>query len=107
MPTISNKGEGGNRLYADNPIIPQLWLDQRNVRPETVRHHLNRYRLAAEYVRVGSMTIDVCCGTGYGTDMLRAAGAVNAVGIDMSSRAIAVARRAYPKCNFVLGDAHF
>jgi hypothetical protein len=34
------------KKYVDNPVIPRLWLNQGDVRPETIAHHMNRYRLA-------------------------------------------------------------
>lgn len=92
--------------YADNPVIPRLTLAQTNIRPETIRHHMNRYNLAAEQVGLGSIAVDVCCGTGYGTDMLRRAGAKEAVGVDLSEAAIEVARTTYPGCDFVNEDAN-
>jgi SAM-dependent methyltransferase len=92
--------------YADNPVIPRLSLTQDSVRSETIVHHMNRYNLAARAVNVGSKVVDVCCGTGYGTDILRRAGASDATGIDLSEEAIEFATEAYPDCHFVNGDAN-
>lgn len=102
---MSSEVEPGE-IYAANPVIPRLSLTQGNVRPETINHHINRYRLAAQAVKVGSCVVDVCCGTGYGTDILRRAGARDAIGIDLSEEAIEFAAETYPNCSFVNGDAN-
>jgi 2-polyprenyl-3-methyl-5-hydroxy-6-metoxy-1,4-benzoquinol methylase len=88
--------------YANNPIIPRLHLKDASVRPETVRHHMKRYELAANHVRIGQVAVDLCCGTGYGTDLLAQAGAA-ATGIDLSREAIDHAQRSYPDAAFKRG----
>lgn len=93
-----------DRIYTDNPVIPRLRLGQPDVRPETVAHHTARYRFAACYVRPGSLAVDMCCGTGYGTQVLKEAGAGQAIGIDLSEEAIDYAAGLYPDCEFVRDD---
>ncbi len=78
--------------YENNPIIPRFHPDDPNIREETKRHHLNRYKLAVRQIReVGHLAVDLCCGTGYGTEILAKAGAL-AIGVDLSEEAIAYAR---------------
>lgn len=67
--------------------------------------HLSRYVFAAPYA-AGRRIIDVACGTGYGSSLLRARGATAVTGIDISEEAIAHARREYaaPGISFLRGD---
>ena len=48
--------------------------------------------------------LDAACGEGYGTDLLAAAGARSAVGVDLDERTVAHARAKYPAAEFVEGD---
>jgi O-antigen biosynthesis protein len=56
-----------------------------------VAEHLARYRLAAR-LAPGCRVLDAACGDGYGTAMLAAAGAVAALGVDLSEETVARAR---------------
>jgi SAM-dependent methyltransferase len=108
--SVSSKGDSESTTspYAANPVLPRLRLDQAGTRLETITHHVNRYKLAASYITRGCLALDVCCGTGYGTDILRQAGAGQAMGIDLSPDAIEYARSHYPECSFVQESvAHF
>jgi len=90
-------------VYADIPVIPRFHPDDPSIREETRRHHLNRYELAAKQVRnVGSLAVDLCCGTSYGTAILARAGAL-AVGVDLSEDAIRYARNNNPAATFEQG----
>ncbi|HEY6947168.1 MAG TPA: methyltransferase domain-containing protein [Candidatus Acidoferrum sp.] len=62
-----------------------------------------RYAFAAEYAK-GADVLDVACGTGIGTNLLRLAGAKTATGIDLSEECISVARKLYEGCNFLAAD---
>jgi 2-polyprenyl-3-methyl-5-hydroxy-6-metoxy-1,4-benzoquinol methylase len=81
--------------YVDNKIIPRLTINGEGVREETIRHHTRRYELAASHVTDASITVDLCCGTGYGTGMMKEAGAKHAVGVDLSHEAIDFAQSNY------------
>lgn len=74
--------------YVDNKIIPRLTPNGDGVREETIRHHMRRYELASSHVTDMSITVDLCCGTGYGTGMMKEAGARTAIGVDLSEEAI-------------------
>jgi SAM-dependent methyltransferase len=69
--------------------------------------HRGRYLWAAQMAE-GRNVLDAGCGTGYGTDILAAAGASDAVGVDISSDAIEHARSLTSRASveFVLGDLH-
>src|SRR2546428_3758983 len=66
--------------------------------------HLARYRWAARWVR-GKSGLDVACGTGYGSDVLRRAGARRVVSVDLSASALGFARRRYPGPLYIRADA--
>src|SRR5512141_3027969 len=61
----------------------------------TIALHLERYRLAAEYVK-GADVVDCACGTGYGSAMLAQAGARSGQGVDLDREALAFARLRHP-----------
>ena len=82
-------------VYEKNPVLPRLNLTGEGVREETIRHHQKRYELAAKYVPIGGITVDLCCGTGYGTAMVKEAGAALSIGVDLSGEAIAFAEKEY------------
>jgi SAM-dependent methyltransferase len=68
------------------------------------QEHLSRYELARRWCR-GVRVLDAGCGCGYGTAAL-AETAAEALGLDLSSEAIAYAREHYkgPKLRFAEGD---
>lgn len=68
------------------------------------RQHEERYVFAAQYVS-GKDVLDVACGSGVGTSLLREAGARCAWGLDIDSDAIAFAKTRYRDCTFAQCDA--
>ena len=68
--------------------------------------HLGRYKTAACYAK-DKRILDIACGTGYGCQMLRLAGALSVVGVDLSSSAIAYAKQNYQLSGveFICGNA--
>jgi SAM-dependent methyltransferase len=68
------------------------------------RDHLARYLFAAHFV-AGRSVVDLCCGNGYGSNLLLAAGAVRVKGIDVAADAIAAARQHYAGPEFEVGAA--
>jgi ubiquinone/menaquinone biosynthesis C-methylase UbiE len=50
--------------------------------------HKQRYEWAAKYCR-GKRVLDVACGTGYGSEILRQSGAATVIGVDVAFKAIA------------------
>lgn len=68
--------------------------------------HVSRYEFAREYVQ-NKRVLDVACGTGYGTEMLKKYGASGVVGIDLSEEAIAAAMRFHANdgVEYIIGSA--
>lgn len=59
-----------------------------------LQDHLARYQFAASYAH-GKRVLDIACGTGYGSAIIRQAGAAFVLGVDVSESAVGEARRAY------------
>lgn len=68
------------------------------------RDHLARYLFAAHFA-AGRSVADLCCGNGYGSHLLQAAGALRVKGVDIADDAIAVARQHYAGPEFEVGAA--
>ncbi|HWH93640.1 MAG TPA: methyltransferase domain-containing protein [Baekduia sp.] len=68
------------------------------------RDHLARYLFAGHFA-AGRSVVDLCCGNGYGSHLLEAAGAVRVTGIDIAADAIATAREHYAGPKFEVGAA--
>jgi SAM-dependent methyltransferase len=67
--------------------------------------HVSRYDFASRFV-AGKRVVDVACGTGYGSALLRERGALSVTGIDLSDEAIAFAQRQFVAegISFIRGD---
>ncbi len=67
--------------------------------------HVARYELAARYVDQRRV-LDIACGTGYGSRLLREAGAAQVWGVDIALEAIEYARDKYNTegVQFLVGD---
>ncbi len=63
---------------------------------ETLELHLERYRFAARYAQ-GERLLDIACGVGYGTRLLRdeSQEASSALGVDLCDESVAYARERY------------
>lgn len=68
--------------------------------------HLNRYQYAVSFAK-GKRVLDVGCGPGYGSALLRASGADDVVGVDVCLETLALARDRYavPGLRFEEADA--
>jgi ubiquinone/menaquinone biosynthesis C-methylase UbiE len=74
--------------------------------PMTVEEdHLERYKFAVQFVR-DKVVLDIACGTGYGSSLLKCSGAISVDGVDISEPVIAYARQHYAKdgLSFTRGD---
>jgi O-antigen biosynthesis protein len=68
--------------------------------------HISRYRFAAQFV-AGKRVLDVASGSGYGSELLKQAGAARVIGVDCSREAVAysLAEHCGGHPDFTLGDA--
>ena len=85
---VTEPPDDGSLEYTGERMVPE------KADSATFWEHIYRYRFAAEFVR-DKRVLDIACGEGYGTAALLRAGAASVVGIDVSSRACAHARRKY------------
>jgi 2-polyprenyl-3-methyl-5-hydroxy-6-metoxy-1,4-benzoquinol methylase len=83
-------------------VIPRVYLDDPNIRPQTRAHHVARYEFAAPRVR--GYVLDLMCGSGYGSEILRCGGS-QVVGVDADPEAIEYARRMYPLNSYFVSRA--
>lgn len=88
----------GERSEAVERIAPGFFW------PEIEQEHLARYRWAAGWV-LGRRVLDVACGTGYGAQVLRAAGARSVASIDLSREALKFGSQRYG-LGAACADAH-
>lgn len=68
--------------------------------------HVARYRFAAALAR-GRRVLDCACGTGYGSRILREAGALDVIGVDIDPAAVEYARAHFSGegIRYLVGDA--
>jgi SAM-dependent methyltransferase len=73
---------------------------------KVMAEHRARYAFAAAHV-AGRSVLDVACGSGYGSRMLRDAGAATVLGVDRCPDAVAYARQRYETdgLRYATGDA--
>ena len=65
---------------------------------DIIELHRQRYVWASQFAR-GARTMDIACGVGYGSAILKELGAQSVVGVDISPEAIAEANELYAKEN--------
>ena len=73
----------------------------RYYRPE--EGHGDLYELAAQQLKGGERVLDLCCGAGYGCEILLQK-ASYVIGVDYDPECIAWARKQHPKCPFEIVD---
>ena len=83
--------------------VERIYPDDTRVKPQTVAHHMERYRFALSNIKNKSIVLDFGCGTGYGSQMMRDAGH-HVTGIDISDEAITYAKEHYPLGIYVQAD---
>ena len=76
------------------------WIAQ-NQHTESMQLHLERYHYAATLLQ-NKKTLDIACGTGYGSDILAVQNQVT--GADVDNEAVAEAKKLYPHIDFVCED---
>ena len=85
--------------------VERIYLEDKKIKPQTIAHHVARYNFASKIRKVGRVNcaLDLACGSGYGTDILRKAG-YRVLGIDNNHESIFFAKKQYPKCDFIMND---
>jgi ubiquinone/menaquinone biosynthesis C-methylase UbiE len=85
--------------------VERVFLDQGSSL-KLVPEHIGRYQFTSQYVS-GKSVLDVACGSGYGSAMLKAAGASRVVGVDVSEDVIGYARERHGDegIDFIVGNA--
>ena len=87
-------------------IVPELIPSKDAAAQRMLDIHLRRYRIAGHSISQQKV-LDIACGTGYGSQMLKQSGAASVLGVDISSTAIEFARSRYTDdgIEFCQGDA--
>ncbi|MFK7821848.1 MAG: class I SAM-dependent methyltransferase [Planctomycetaceae bacterium] len=75
-------------------MVPSMVLEPDAAGKRMLDIHLRRYNIAATFV-AGNKVLDIASGTGYGSRMLRDAGAESVLGVDLSSEAVEFAQKEY------------
>jgi SAM-dependent methyltransferase len=85
-------------------MVPDLLSDDA-IERSMLALHLQRYEFAARFVR-NKRVLDLACGAGYGSALLKNAGASEVVGVDLSPECVRYARDRYqrPGIEFLEGD---
>lgn len=86
-----------------NPVERTYPGDNR-VSQETIMHHIKRYEFASTLRIAERRVLDLACGHGYGTEILRKAGYDKAIGIDIDEQLINENTKKYPQCRFLKMD---
>lgn len=84
-------------------IVERVYLDDKQIRPQTIAHHLARYEFARSAVTGGNKGLDLACGSGYGTQMLSEYD-YKMKGVDISKEAIEYAQSHYVGPSFACQD---
>jgi 2-polyprenyl-3-methyl-5-hydroxy-6-metoxy-1,4-benzoquinol methylase len=66
------------------------------IQRDIIELHRERYVWAAQFAR-GARVLDIACGVGYGSAILKEGGAQSVVGVDISPEAVAEANELYAK----------
>jgi SAM-dependent methyltransferase len=89
-------------------LVPDELLKHEATGLQTFRLHIARYEFGARNLRDASSILDIACGVGYGSRLLKhSLPAAMVIGVDSSAEAIdyANARYARPGLSFVVADA--
>jgi 2-polyprenyl-3-methyl-5-hydroxy-6-metoxy-1,4-benzoquinol methylase len=86
-------------------VIPKIMGDD-SASQRIVEISFRHYETAARYVK-GKRVLDIACGSGYGSQMLRLAGASSVLGVDVCADTVQYAREHYQisGIEFICADA--
>ena len=74
--------------------VERIYPNDDRVKPQTIAHHVARYSLAISLKKPMGIAVDLGCGSGYGSNMLKQAG-YTVWGVDRSGEAITYAKKNY------------
>lgn len=107
---FANTCRGTARMQTNSleRLVPEFIHPQEITGQQTLDLHLERYEFAARQAKPGRI-LDIACGVGYGTRLLRDTipGCHEVIGVDLSLESIAYAKEKYGKDSmyFVVSDA--
>lgn len=89
----------------DERLVPNQIQDDSGGR-KIFENHISRYETAGHFVS-GKRVLDIASGSGYGSQMLKLAGASAVVGVDVFPEAVLYAKEHYqePGVDFICADA--
>jgi 2-polyprenyl-3-methyl-5-hydroxy-6-metoxy-1,4-benzoquinol methylase len=87
-------------------MVPEMVKEGDECTQRMLDIHLRRYQTASRYVQ-GKRVLDIASGAGFGSKMLKDAGAASVVGVDIAPTSIRYAQEHYqvPGVQFVQADA--
>ncbi|MBF2048141.1 MAG: class I SAM-dependent methyltransferase [Elainella sp. C42_A2020_010] len=87
-------------------MVPEMVAEGDHCTQQMLDIHLGRYQTASRYVQ-GKKVLDIASGTGFGSKMLKQAGAEQVIGVDISPVSIQYAQEHYQTAGvtFVQADA--
>jgi O-antigen biosynthesis protein len=86
-----------------NVVVERFDPHDARLSDQTRNHHIARYKMAASIA--GSRVLDLCCGQGYGSGLMkRLRPELDVLGVDVAPKVMIQARRQYPDCEFLLHD---
>lgn len=84
----------------ENKDIENIFPEDARYNGKTFSHHKARYILASMWKTKRISALDVCCGSGYGANILRKNGYLKVTGIDNSKKAIDYAKKHFGGIKF-------
>src|SRR5947207_1614887 len=88
-------------------LVPDELMQEGATGSETLKLHLERYEFAAQHVK-GPRILDLACGVGYGSRLLRdRIPEATVTGLDLSESAVSYAKSRYAadRLDFLVGNA--
>ncbi len=102
-PTITGSSTGNWGLW--ERLVPDQVADD-PASQRILEIHQRRYETAARYAK-NRRVLDIACGVGYGSKMLKLAGATSVVGVDLSPETLVYAREKHqaPGLQYICANA--
>ncbi|MDC0358034.1 class I SAM-dependent methyltransferase [Oligoflexia bacterium] len=75
-------------------LVPEAMDNAVSFQHQLLKQHLERYMFAGQFVS-GKKVLDAACGSGYGTEILKKAGALSVTGLDVDQPTLVRASKLY------------